>query len=132
MTSAANIFRPQEALWLPATYVNVVSGAPGVQGILMQQNGAIEANQNGVIVSLGLWNGNRTSLVTNRFEFMLQVVSGVWTGNLTGTWLNFGSIGPTINWFCSGAPNSATGNLHIRRIGSTVTLRSCFISLTNN
>lgn len=133
MSGIAGACFPMEPLWLPVFYSRVVSGAPGIQSVRFQQNGAFEANQNGVIVQLGLWNANRVSSITNQFEFMLQVTSGVWTGNTPNTWLSFAAVGTSIiNWFCSGTPSFATGIVQLRRIGSTETLRSCNVSLTNN
>jgi hypothetical protein len=131
MSNIAQISIPVEPIWLPASYSN--SMAASVQGIVVRRDGLLDTSQDAVTVPLGRWNRNSSADVGDEFEVMMSFVSGTWLGRNTDVWLGFAALAVEhLTWLCNGIPLTSVGILRIRRLGSTVTLRSCPITLTNH
>jgi hypothetical protein len=120
---------PVEGVWLPVSVSFTRSSS--TQTITVRRDGILRWDSSGPPIeaaNLGGWNFNKLSAIGDQFEARLDPTVGIWLGSITGSWLPLSS---DRFWICNGVPNTVSGNLHIRRAGSTVTLRSCPVSFTN-
>ena len=117
-----------EAVRLPALID--ITAVAGTQSLRFFRNGTLDVLRNGaVVVPLAGWNMNKLSTIGDQFQARLDnPFFYPWTGNVTDAWI---TVGADLAWHNSGTPQLCQGVLRVRRLGSTVTLFSCDVSIRN-